>query len=85
MAAPNNNPYVYFIFSDLQVKEETAVANSYGKAFTVGNVFSGSSARQYSKMITADQIDTVEKQYPDYSVVAKGYKNSFKYTEPLVS
>lgn len=82
MKRTDENPYVYFVISDLQIKEDTDIAQSIGRNFYIGNVFTGNSGKRFSKIVTKDHLQAMDKHYPDTTIVAKGYLKNFKYTEP---
>lgn len=82
---PRNNSYqVYFVYSESQISEDTAVAESMGKTFVIGQVFAGSIPKRYSKMIKQDDLDAMVSKYPDTRIIAKGSSSELKHTSAYI-
>ena len=75
--------YVYFMFSDIEVNEENAVAKKNGKRFKCGSVSNGGQLKQFSKKIRKNQLDAFCNKYPDAKIAAEGYEQDFKWVEPV--
>jgi hypothetical protein len=72
------NKFVYFLYSEEQVKERNKILAKQGKVFIPGTVYIGMSRLQFSQM---SEKDTLER-FIDTKIVAKGYQNQMKYDLP---
>ena len=72
------NKYVYFLYSEEQVKERNTILEKQGKVFVPGTVYVGMSRIRFSQMSENDSLP----RFIDTKVVAKGYKNQMKFTMP---
>lgn len=75
------NKFVYFLYSEEQVKEKNQILAKSGKVFIPGTVYVGMSRLAFSQMSEKDHID----RFIDTKIVAKGYKNQMKYEMPKSS
>ena len=73
-----DNKFVYFLYSEEQIKERNEILAKQGKDFVPGTVYVGMSRIQFSQMSDKDHID----RFIDTKIVAKGYKNQMKYDTP---
>lgn len=73
-----NNKYVYFLYSEEQVKERNRILEKQGKIFVPGTVYVGMSRIPFSQMSEKDTLP----RFIDTKVVAKGYQNQMKYNLP---
>ena len=74
--------YVYFVYSEIQIKEENSIANRSGRKFECGLISIGNISKKFSKIVKEDDFQAMLNQYPDTKVVAKGNKFDFKFTNP---
>jgi hypothetical protein len=72
------NKFVYFLYSEEQVKERNEILAKQGKVFVPGTVYVGMSRISFSQLSEKDTID----RFIDTKVVAKGYKNQMKFDMP---
>lgn len=73
-----DNKFVYFLYSEEQVKERNEILDKQGKVYVPGTVYVGMSRIQFSQLSEKETID----RFIDTKVVAKGYKNQMKYELP---
>ena len=73
-----DNKFVYFLYSEEQVKERNKILDKQGKIYVPGTVYVGMSRIQFSQLSEKETID----RFIDTKVVAKGYKNQMKYELP---
>ena len=71
--------YKYFLFSKEQLKLRQELEARIGRKYKAGEIV----IQGKNKMFT-EISDTPTNPYQDTRVVAKGYINEFKYTEPYV-
>ena len=71
------NKFVYFLYSEEQVKEKNEILKKVGKVFVPGTVYVGMSRKNFSQMSDKDSM-----KYIDTKIVAKGYKNQMKFDLP---
>lgn len=72
------NKYVYFLYSEEQIKERNKILEKQGKVFVPGTVYVGMSRLSFSQMSEKDSLP----RFIDTKIVAKGYQNQMKYTMP---
>jgi hypothetical protein len=72
--------YVYFLYSETQQKERTAIDKSMNRVFKVGIVVVNG-RRKYFTEISKKNTN----RYPDCKVVAEGIASKFTYTKPYSS
>lgn len=72
------NKFVYFLYSEEQLKEKNNILNKQGKVFVPGTVYVGMSRMSFTQLSDKDHID----RFIDTKIVAKGYKNQMKYDLP---
>ena len=70
--------YVYFLYSEEQLKERNEILKKQGKVFVPGTVYIGMSKLSFTQMSEKDKID----RFIDTKIVAQGYKNQMKYELP---
>ena len=73
-----DNKYVYFFYSEEQLKEKNNILNKQGKVFLPGTVYVGMSRISFTQMSEKDKLD----RFIDAKIVAKGYKNQMKFDLP---
>lgn len=73
-----NNKFVYFLYSEEQVKERNEILKKQGKVFVPGTVYVGMSKLSFSIISEKDTLP----RFIDTKVVAKGYQNQMKYELP---
>lgn len=78
----SSNYEVMFVFSEIQYNEEQSIAEKFSKKFKPGKLYFGSSSKDFTKMIKADQYSAMRAQFPDVKVIAQGKQSDFKFTEP---
>jgi hypothetical protein len=74
-----SNKFVYFLYSEEQLKERNEILSKQGKIFVPGTVYVGMSRLLFTQISEKDYID----RFIDTKVVAKGYKNQMKYDLPV--
>lgn len=77
-----DNYDVMFVYSEIQFNEDNDIAKKIGKKFKPGKLYFGSSSKDYTKMIKAEQYDAYRAQFPDVRLVAQGKKDEFKFSNP---
>jgi hypothetical protein len=70
--------YVYFLYSEEQLKERNEILKKQGKVFVPGTVYIGMSKLSFTQMSEKDKLD----RFIDTKIVAQGYKNQMKYELP---
>ena len=75
------NKYIYFLYSEEQIKEKNEILAKHGKVFVPGTVYVGSSRLSFSQLSEKDSMP----RFIDTRIVAKGYKNQMKYDMPKTS
>ena len=73
-----DNKFVYFLYSEEQLKEKNEILYKQGKVFKPGTVYVGMSRLLFTQMSEKDYID----RFIDTKIVAKGYKNQMKFDMP---
>ena len=73
-----NNKFVYFLYSEEQIKEKNTILEKQGKVFVPGVVYVGMSKIPFSIMSEKDTLP----RFIDTKIVAKGYQNQMKYDMP---
>ena len=72
------NEFVYFLYSEEQLKERNEILAKQGKVFKPGTVYVGMSRLLFTQLSDKDYID----RFIDTKIVAKGYKNQMKFDMP---
>lgn len=72
------NKYVYFLYSEEQLKEKNEILKKQNKVFVPGTVYIGMSRIPFTQLSDKDTMD----RYIDTKIVAKGYKNQMKFDLP---
>lgn len=67
--------YVYFLYSEQQFKERTAVEKKISKIFTPGSVIINGRKKPFTEMSKKSS-----NRYPDCKVIAEGYKSKMVFT-----
>lgn len=67
--------YVYFLYSEQQFKERTAVEKKMSRIFTPGSVIINGRKKPFTEMSKKSS-----NRYPDCKVVAEGYKSKMIFT-----
>ena len=67
--------YVYFLYSEQQFKERTAVEKKMSRIFTPGSVIINGRKKPFTEMSKKSS-----NRYPDCKVVAEGYKSKMLFT-----
>ena len=70
-----DNKFVYFLYSEEQLKEKNNILSKQGKVFIPGTVYIGMSRISFTQLSEKDHID----RFIDTKIVAKGYKNQMKF------
>ena len=73
-----DNKFVYFLYSEEQLKEKNNILSKQGKVFIPGTVYIGMSRISFTQLSEKDHID----RFIDTKIVAKGYKNQMKFDMP---
>ncbi len=73
-----DNKFIYFLYSEEQVKEKNKILEKQNKEFIPGTVYVGMSRLSFSQISEKDHID----RFIDTKIIAKGYKNQMKYEMP---
>ena len=81
MSIENNNDVV-FIYSETQIAAENEVARKAGKKYVCGTVYKGAIQQKYSKLVRSTLLEAVQSQYPDAKIVARGRRDTFRFTQP---
>lgn len=68
--------YVYFLYSEQQSKERSAIEKSMSRVFTPGTVVINGRKKFFTE-ISKKPVN----RYPDCKVIAEGYKSKFVYTD----
>lgn len=72
----NNDVYLYFLYSEQQNKERTAIDKKMSKTFTPGVVIVGGRRTFFTEI---SRTKTTNK-YSDCKLVAEGWSSKMKYT-----
>lgn len=77
MAGANlkKDAYVYFLYSEQQYKERTAVEKTMSRIFKPGTVIVNGRKKVFTEMSKSSS-----NRYPDCKVIAEGYKNKMVFT-----
>lgn len=67
--------YVYFLYSDQQNKERSAIEKSMSRVFTPGTVVINGKKKIFTEISKKDS-----NRYPDCKVVAEGFKSKMIFT-----
>jgi len=73
------NKYVYFLYSEEQLKERNNILAKQGKIFVPGTVYVGMSRLSFTQMTEKDHLE----RFIDTKIVAQGYQNQMKYDLPI--
>ena len=71
----DKNTYVYFLYSEQQFKERTAIEKKMSRIFTPGTVIVNGRKKPFTEMSKKSS-----NRYPDCKVIAEGYISKMKYT-----
>lgn len=71
-----------FVYSEVQLNENNAIAKRKGRKFIVGQIYEGSNTKTFTKIIKESELSSMSASYPDVRIVAKGNKFKMKYTLP---
>lgn len=71
----DKDSYVYFLYSEQQFKERTAVEKKLSRIFTPGTVVINGRKKTFTEMSKKSS-----NRYPDCKVIAEGYKNKMIFT-----
>ena len=75
-----NTDYVYFCYSDEQIKEKNEVLKGSGHYFEAGVVVVNGKRQKFSQVTTNKEA---MKRYVDYYVVCEGIMGDMTYTLPV--
>lgn len=67
--------YVYFLYSETQNKERTAIEKTMSRVFIPGTIVVNG-----KKKIFTEISRKTSNRYPDCKIVAEGYKSKMNYT-----
>lgn len=77
------NNYVYFVYSEIEIKEKNQILSKMGKQFQPGTVIVNGVRKQFSNKIKnvteSNFIVNLSKRFPDVIVVAEGNEDQFVY------
>lgn len=77
----NKEELVLFVYSEMHISKEKEINHKIGKNFICGEVVIGSQRKQYSKIITENQLSNMLNMYPDTKIIYKGKKSETVYTD----
>lgn len=69
--------FVYFLYSEQQVSERSAIEKTMSRVFTPGTVIINGRKKLFTEISTKSS-----NRYPDCKVVASGYRSQLVYTTP---
>lgn len=76
---------VYFVYSEMQLREDKKIYATLSKSVTPGKVSVGDTLVEYTKIIKQDYLSEMAALYPDVKIVAEGKYGDMKYTDIEVS
>lgn len=68
--------YVYFLYSEQQRQQRTAIEARLSRTFIPGTVIVNGVRRKFTEMSLKNT-----NLYPDVKVIAEGYKSKIRYTD----
>lgn len=71
----SKDTYVYFLYSETQLKERTQIEKSMSRVFTPGKVVVNG-----KKMVFTELSGKPSNRYPDCKLVTQGFKSKMTYT-----
>ena len=74
MSTPKTGEYRYFLYSPIQEKELSKVADSMGKKYKPGEVFINGKYKKYTQLSKSP----TNPLYADATIIAKGYIEKMK-------
>lgn len=74
----SDNKYVYFLYSEEQIKEKNQIMKKTGKTFVPGTVVVNGTRKKFTQLSTDSKLD----RFIDTVLVAEGYEKSFVFTRP---
>lgn len=74
----NKNTYRYFLYSSTQYKDRLEIEKKIGKVFIPGVVIYKGKKKEFTEITT----DPSRCMYADKKIVAEGYIEDMKYTQP---
>lgn len=72
--------YVYFLYSEQQYKDRTAIEKKMSRIFNPGMVVVNGRRKEFTEMSKKNT-----NTYPDCKIIAEGYKSKMKFTPISVS
>lgn len=75
----NKNSYRYFLYSSTQYKDRLEIEKKIGKIFVPGVVIYKGKKHKFTEITT----DPSRCMYADKKIVAEGYLENIKYTQPI--
>lgn len=83
MSEPANiktkDQYVYFLYSEQQLKNRTEVEKKMGRTFSPGTVIVNGKKQNYTELSKRN----TNSRYPDCKIVAEGWLSRMTYTKIL--
>jgi len=76
---PLEREYKFFLFSKEQLKLRQDLEAKIGRKYKAGEIIIQGKTKMFTEI-----SDTPTNPYQDAKVVAKGYTDEFRYTEPYV-
>jgi hypothetical protein len=70
-----------FVYSEMQINEDTVVNRKLGRNFKCGSVYVGSTEKQFSKIIDPDDLEAMIVNYPDTKIIYRGRLSKTKYDD----
>lgn len=74
----NKNKYRYFLYSSTQYRDRVNIEKNIGKVFIPGVVIYKGKKYEFTEITT----DPSKSMYADKKIVAEGYIETMKYTQP---
>jgi len=71
--------FVYFLYSEEQLREKNEILRPRGKEFVPGTVYVGSSRLKYTQQSNSETMD----KYFDTKIVAKGILGKMRFKSPI--
>lgn len=76
----SNDNVKLFVYSEMQIESDKRINKYINRNFKCGEVSTGASLKQYSKIINESDLEGMMQVYPDTKIVYKGKLSETSYT-----
>lgn len=81
----SSNEEKLFVYSEMQIADDKRINGYINRNFKCGEVSTGASLKQFSKIIDESDLSGMMKMYPDTKIIYKGKLSDTSYKEIDIS